>query len=167
MTSLITIVRNSYPKPYIVQTLDIRYTSGGGAAGANVLCVTYLGKYPSAFPVSNAYIYVTTRNGNIDVAVGTFVGNTFTRLASTGSTALGAANAGQTIAMPYTFVPGIDYWAAVEFDGTGGIQRSFGVAVANNVVPHSRAKIGATYPIASSEASVTTTSATSFWVGFA
>lgn len=82
-------------------------------------------RFPRALRVSALLIYVTVQANNVDVGlydcetVGLHdTSSTLRWLASSGSTAVGAANAVQSLALtaPVTVIPNKDYWLALAAD---------------------------------------------------
>ena len=122
-----------------------------------------------ALTVSNIEIYVGgTSAGNVDAGIysvdATYT--TWTRMASAGSTAMGTANAIQTLALSgsVTLQPGVDYYLAFVTDSaTAALLRNAGVGAV--VCAHNRAvQKPSTFPLPASLTSVARSSGTVPWV---
>lgn len=94
-------------------------------------------RFPRALRITAMLVYVTTQSGNIDVGlydcatVGLHdTSSTLRWLASSGATAVGAANAMQSIALTaaVTVTPNKDYWLAIAVDNTSALARMPAVA---------------------------------------
>lgn len=108
-----------------VETIPFSVVSGNAAPGANFPAF-YRKRVAKAITVSNITIYVATQVGNIDVGIYQSDGTTLTKIASSGSTAVGSASAKQVVALTasVSLVPGVDYYFAVVADNTSSIGRT-------------------------------------------
>lgn len=111
-----------------VETVPAYAVLGSSAPGANFLLVHRITRLSEPLGVSQVKLEVATQNGNVDVGVYSSDGSTLTKLGSSGSTAVGSANAVQTIALSasITLQPGVDYYLALIVDGTAAFARSNG-----------------------------------------
>lgn len=100
-----------------VESYDGRTLTTNGTLTQNAAHLVNF-RVDSALPVTTAEFYVTVQHGNINAGLFSFDGTNYVLLASTGSTAAGAANAVQSVALTagYTLQPGIDYWLALATD---------------------------------------------------
>lgn len=106
-----------------VETVPWNTVSVSGAPGANFLGCVWL-TVLRELTVSQVKFYVATQNGNIDIGIYQSDGTTLTKIASTGSTAVGAIGM-QTIALTgsVTLDPANDYYLGFILDGTGSLGR--------------------------------------------
>lgn len=104
---------------YAATGLVQAYPAVGAWPGANTAILV---KVRVAKPVRVASIVVGigTASGNVDAGIYDSDGTTWTRRASSGSTAAAGTNAMQTLAMttPIWLTPGKDWWIAVAADNT-------------------------------------------------
>lgn len=104
-------------QPAYVESYDGRLLTTNGLLTQNAAHLVNV-RVGKPLPVTTAEFYVTVQNGNINAGLFSFDGTNFVLLASTGSTAVGAANAVQSVALTtgYTLQPGVDYWVALATD---------------------------------------------------
>jgi hypothetical protein len=108
-----------------VETCPHWAVTTASGAGAN-FPLFYRVRVAKAIAVSSIAFYVATQNGNADVGIYQSNGTTLTKIASSGSTAVGVAVAVQSIALTaaVTLQPGVDYYLALSLDSTASIGRA-------------------------------------------
>lgn len=111
--------------------------------------------------ISTIEYYVGTASGNVDVGIYTYDGSTFTRAASSGSTAASGTNAIQAINLtaPYALAPGVTYYFAIAADNI--------TITMTRIVPHSATTLAHARAVAKSSsfplpATITTPVGTSY-----
>lgn len=132
-----------------VETCPYYAVASSTAPGANFL-VCFRVRVAKPTPLSAITAYVATQNGNVDVGVYQSDGTTLTKIASSGSTAVGAAGAPQTIALTagVSLQPGIDYYLAAIVDGTASLGRAAAlVAAAVGLVDKQAVTKAQTFPL--------------------